>query len=66
MSNLYEELIWRFATTKHKASKEFLTPRDIVRLATKSQDLLGSLSVLIPPKEEQFEIARHCRNLSEK
>ena len=34
MSNLYEELIWRFATTKHKASKEFLTPRDIVRLAT--------------------------------
>lgn len=34
MSNLYEELIWRFATTKHKASKEFLTPRDVVRLAT--------------------------------
>ena len=34
MSNIYEELIWRFATTKHKQSKEFLTPRDVVRLAT--------------------------------
>ena len=34
MSNIYEELIWRFAATKHKQSKEFLTPRDIVRLAT--------------------------------
>ncbi len=34
MSNIYEELIWRFASTKHKASKEFLTPRDVVRLAT--------------------------------
>lgn len=34
MSNLYEELIWRFADTKHKASKEYLTPRDIVHLAT--------------------------------
>ena len=34
MSNIYEELIWRFAATKHKKSKEFLTPRDIVRLAT--------------------------------
>lgn len=34
MSNIYEELIWRFASSKHKASKEFLTPRDVVRLAT--------------------------------
>lgn len=34
MSNLYEELIWRFADTKHKASKEYLTPRDVVHLAT--------------------------------
>ncbi len=34
MSNLYEELIWKFADTKHKASKEYLTPRDIVHLAT--------------------------------
>lgn len=34
MSNIYEELIWRFAATKHKQSKEFLTPRDVVRLAT--------------------------------
>ncbi len=34
MSNIYEELIWRFADTKHKASKEYLTPRDIVHLAT--------------------------------
>lgn len=34
MSNIYEELIWRFASTKHKQSKEFLTPRDVVRLAT--------------------------------
>ncbi len=34
MSNIYEELIWRFASSKHKQSKEFLTPRDVVRLAT--------------------------------
>lgn len=34
MSNIYEELIWRFADTKHKASKEYLTPRDVVHLAT--------------------------------
>ena len=34
MSNLYEELIWRFADSKHKASKEYLTPRDVVHLAS--------------------------------
>ena len=34
MSNLYEELIWRFASGEHQESKEFFTPRDIVHLAT--------------------------------
>ena len=52
MSNLYEELIWRFADTKHKASKEYLTPRDIVHLATtlvldSDQTILNATSGLI-------------------
>lgn len=52
MSNLYEELIWKFAASKHKASKEFLTPRDVVRLATtllldSDEDILTSNKGLI-------------------
>lgn len=52
MSNIYEELIWKFAATKHKQSKEFLTPRDVVRLATtlvldSDDELLGSDNGLI-------------------
>ncbi|WP_444467625.1 type I restriction-modification system subunit M [Sutterella wadsworthensis] len=52
MSNLYEELIWRFADSKHKASKEYLTPRDVVHLASclvlnSDKDVLTSATGLL-------------------
>lgn len=46
MSNIYEHLIRRFGAAVNEAAEDFMTPRDVVRLAT---------ALLLDPDDDLFE-----------